>query len=276
MNAFAGVLDRFVRAVAAGDGFSAARCLSPSFGIHEGRTASGWIAHELREFGKRSRAFGLDEGLSVELLGHRCRDLRAFVVLDRYGRLVYQDAVRMAGDGLIAGSGRESEIVTKLSFSRSGVRRGMAVRTPRGLIDSIIPINLIVDEFELRSGAGFAEDGFQIANFTVRDDHLESRAAKFSLRAGRSRETVEVWLRGIDDPFFVGSLDPQFEGGAVYLASKGMRYWSLSVLLADGRSLVVDHPDRQEYRFDAPVIRAVLTDALDNDWCAEPDLPDAG
>lgn len=259
----------FLSAVARSDRATALRMLSLDFGVHEGRSSVEWVDHEIREYARRRRSFGLEFDPIVEAVACTGHELR-FVVRRADGGFGYQDAICFDSDDALRGNNRLFEVVTKLSFSpQRPVCRALAVRSPRARIQSVVPIDLVADSVELRRPPTEDEDGFAVVQIALRDDDLLERVARFRIRdeAGVG-QSFDVLMRGASGPDFVADLHPQIAGQNVAIPESPLPWWSLTVALADGRTETVVHPQPGNHEFQALVVWASATDALDNDWMA--------
>lgn len=256
-----------VAALSSGDRTAARSLVSSDFGIQDGRGVDGWIEREIAEYANRGHAFGLaGDPVLVPCPGRG--GLVNFAVITGEGRLMFEDSMRLGPDGLPAGAGRPFEVVTKLLMTR-GVppRRAIAVRSPRAPVTSVLPTGLVIDELTLNPGLNHDADGFHCAEFDLRDDDLLGREAQLRVSdASGAIARMPVYLRGRDNPFFRDDLYAQIIGHTVEVASAGTTLWSLSVVLADGSRLSIEHPREGSHVFPQAVRVAVVTDALDNDW----------
>jgi hypothetical protein len=250
------------------DGNVPMECLSTDFGIQEGRSLQEWLAHEGREFEMRRQGFGIDaETLSIRVDHHRQPGRITFSVMGAQGQVAYQDTWSFDDAGRMIGNGSRFETVAKLHFDASGSPlRALAVRSAKGSIVSVVPIGVAASEAVLNQGMRADEDGFATFTMAVENDDLRGFGAKFRIADDAGvRSTEAVWMRGVDEAGFTHGLFPRIDGRSVIVPGQGPS-WSLSVVLSDGSTQCVDHPQPGIYEFDAAVGIAILTDALDNDW----------
>jgi hypothetical protein len=266
------VIERFLAAVIAGDTAAALRFCSPEFGVHDGLAAAGWIRWEEGEYARRGGAFGIGPAPGLVIVPGLPGAFN-FAVLSDDGAFVSEDSLFVGDDGMIRGNGRLFEVVSKLAFTR-GRRpaRGLAIRGHGIRLDLVRPADVVATGLTLRRSATFDSDFFHTCAMSLPGDDLKGRQQAFrfagSGAAGHVRQVFDVWLRGLDDPFFVGDLYPGLDGKLVTLPSGMRRYWSLMAAPADRAAPVtVAHPEGGSvHAFPWPVAVAVLTDALDNDW----------
>jgi hypothetical protein len=269
-----GVLERLVGAFLAGDREAAASCLSPDFGLHDGLSADAYLDRECRDFGIYSRHWDFSSGFRVvPLMECPAGGGLRFAVLDSAARLVYEDCLPSGPDGLVVGSGRPFEAVTKLCLDRSGLRRGVALRLPDSRRPSWATVYWAGAEDQRLSDRDHNEDGFFHFSFRSVPDDGAGRPAGIWVAPGLGpRLKSRVYFRGTDHPFFALGLRPVVRGDTVVLDTTRTVWLHLSVRLQSGETRDVLFP-AAETRFPHPVVSATATDALDNDWTAEGAVP---
>jgi len=266
----ANVLTDYVAALIAGDGAKAARALSPDFVRHQGRNAQTHIQHELREFGHRAPLYGLDKGFEVSVTSHGEREI-AFYVTDHKGRLVYEDWTIMGDDGLILGDGGIWEVINKMRFRKNGFVRAFCIRMNPTIPKMVMVHDAIMSDHLIQPGIyepSFAVCEFTLTNLDGTPDTPLGRWVDLSIYGGQpnSRERRHYFMRGTDHPHFHDHLFPVISGQRILMPDYDGHPWCLSLRLANGENIVIDHPDNPVYDFPVPVVFAVLTDAIDHDW----------
>lgn len=267
------LLHDYVAALIALDGDRAARCLSPAFTRHQGRDRQAHIQHELREFGHRAPYYGLDKGFDVEIIASE-NNCVTFFVTDYRGRLVYEDWAVFGDDDLLVGDGGIWEVINKMRFRQHddpAFVRAFCIRMNPVLPKAIMVHDAVMSDHLILPGV--YEPSFAVCEFTLtnRDgtpDNTCGRWVDLSIYGGvaNSRERRRYYMRGTDHPHFVSDLFPVLSGQTVLMPDYDGHPWCLSLRLADGRNIVIDHPDERRYDFDQDVVFAVLTDAIDHDW----------
>jgi hypothetical protein len=267
------VVERFLFAIVAGDTASAVSLCSSDFGVHDGRRMIDWIKLKESEYAIRASSFGV--GSDVRLV--RVRGLPgsvSFAVMAEDGTFLYEDSIVVGNDGLIVGNGRRFEVVTKLLFEqgRKTARRGVEIRATGVSIELVQPVGFVPISSSFSRSMTFGSDSFHSYVMEVNSDDVSCRVMDFHFVGSGPNGVFEVdfpvWMRGVDDPFFVGGLFPEIDGFFVTLPQGMRRYWSLSVS-PDRPSLpfVVERPEGGSVvECPWPVDTAVITDPLDNEW----------
>jgi len=200
-----------------------------------------------------------------------------YKVFTRKGRrLVSDENVIFAEDGkiLFTGNCMDVEIVEKLKMANNDVMAGFAIRSR--VDDKIKAIKLnrsrIITENDMHHGATFDEDGFYNISFSPVELGIYSDdgfTVPISIFMENSIIKSEIMIRGIGDPLFVNNGYPVIEKNSVklpnHLYDKHVP-WSLTVFLVDGTSEQFLLPENKIYIFSQNVSKAIITDALDNDW----------
>ena len=269
----AALLTDYVAALIAGDGVRAARALSPAFTRHQGRNAAAHIAHELREFGHRAPYYGLDKGFSVNIVAEQAGAI-TFYVTDYRGRLVYEDWAVIGPDGLLIGDNGLWEVINKVRFRQGqdpAFVRAFCIRMNPCLPKTVLVHNAVMTHHLILPGVfepTFAICEFALTNRDGSPDDGKGRWLDISIYGAtpNSRERRTYFVRGTDHPHFHDNLFPVINGRRVTMPDYDGHPWCLSLRLADGQNIVIDHPDDQHYDFSDNVVFAVLTDAVDHDW----------
>lgn len=251
-------------------GIASDEFISLDFGVHEGRTRSDWILHELREFELRRQAFGLDSGAEVVIDRLFADGGVMFTVKNAAGTPVYQDMWQIDELGQVTGNEAAFEIVSKLHFDSSGpTRRAMAIRSPRGRITSVVPIGIDIEDFRVSDGIAADRDGFTTVSMLIQQDDLMSFEARFRIADNSGiRSTETVRMRGLDDFTPSDDLFAVIDGKKVTIKGEDT-VWELNVVLEDGTRSCVEHAAAGPHVFNQRVVTAVVTDPMDNDWLSE-------
>lgn len=258
-----------IEALFRGDAAAARNFIDPDFGIHDGHNAETWLVHEISEFAKRRPALNLEAVQVTDQASRTIPGAISFAVLCQDGRFVFEDSLKIGPTGLVRGLGRRFEIVTKMHY-RAGqpLRRGIAIRSPRGDIVKAVVLGVEHDDAQLHPGSSHDDDHFFTLDFSIPVDNHEGIHANLFVRDSAGVSAIEpIFLRGYDSPHH-GSVEfPGINGNMVSIFNVDhKRLWSLSVRLEDGSDETVEHPTGGKYRFDLPVQSAIVTDAMDNDW----------
>jgi hypothetical protein len=267
------LLTDYVAALIADDGPRAARALSPDFTRHQGRNAAAHIAHERKEFRHRAPYYGLDKGFSVNIIAEDQGSI-TFYVTDYRGRLVYEDWAVVGADGLLIGDNGLWEVINKLRFRQGGdpaFVRAFCIRMNPTVPKTLLVHNAIMTQSLILKGVfepTFAVCEFSLLNRDGSPDDGKARWLDISIFGATpySRERRRYFVRGNDHPHFHDHLFPVLAGKRVSMPDYDGHPWCLSLRLADGQNIVIDHPDEAHYDFASPVVFAVLTDAVDHDW----------
>jgi hypothetical protein len=266
----------FLKAVIEADREKAERCLSPEFGLCDGLLASDYITHEVAAFAnllldhERELAFeteALDEGtVAVTVLGP--------------DGLVFASRMHIDQRGLVTGNQHQAEFVPKFRFSNRGtVHRSAAVCSHRAGVSSAFITSLDpksapyagYTDFDFRGSqisGDFASLRFELLDEDLLEKHVNLR---ISLSNGdRLRERVRFPGRNDFEKWQERSLFTMVEGNSVEIWDAKSRLWQVDVKLEDHTEYTFFRPDRNfARRFDAPVRKVIVTDALDNEWETE-------
>jgi len=288
--------ERYLRALARGDRSAADACLSSSFLLHEGRGRNEHLDHELGEFARLGELYGAGSGMRVLDRGRaRADGCFGFLAVAQDGSLIYEDALPIAEDGLFGGDGSAFETVTKLhlkismesmesmdsmysmhsmddvgrEFGRElaavEIRRGLAVRRGARPADAALVRSPRCSDQAFLSVS--PDPDYSSLIFALDEDDGRTIDAEILLYSTPSklREAKRLTLRGIDHPFFEAAAFPLVRGRAVEVPKTRSRPWSLDVAWEGGGRQIL-HPDAGTFEFEGVVTRAILTDAVDNDW----------
>lgn len=248
----------YFKALLAGDKGRALSFLSSKFGVSSGLACDDHIRYELQQFEERGHL--LRGGIEI-------RRLRFNGLVDVYGvfsegRFVYEDEFWFDENDLLMGNGRPCDIVSKIHRYHDGrTTRAVAIRYPD--IKHLRCLDPAVREQRFIPKAN--ADAAQLF-LSLGDDDGRSRIMDFRVLKEGFAGPLAAEMRGKDHPLFVDDMFPLIRGCEVEVAPERMSIWSLMVWFADGRTQVINAPQKKHYRFPDPVVQAVLTDALDNDW----------
>lgn len=267
-------VERFISSLLASDRAMAASCLSGNFGLHDGVDSESYLDREIREFQDRRHWF---QGDRFQVLVTETQTVQGeysrlrFSCLDHEGRFIYEDTLFFDLMAQIRGNQRLVECVTKVFFpAGQDPCRQVAIRAPGGIIRHA-RIPGVVAEIDLNDGANMEEDSFQVLTIRIHGDDLKERHApvRFLLEDNDTNECTHaqeiLLLRGIDHPQFQ-NMTPRIEGDTVHMPVGKMRVWSLTCFDQDGTATTYEYPDLSCIKHGRKITRAVLTDALDNDW----------
>lgn len=281
--------ERYLRALARGDRAAADACLSPAFLLHEGRGRNEHLDHELGEFARLGELYGAGIGMRVSDRGRmRADGCFGFLAVAQDGALIYEDALPVWEDGLFGGDGSAFETVTKLhlTFRTLGFRAPDGFRPPAGggigSADVEIRRGLAVRRGTRPADAAFVraprcsdqaflavspDPDYSSLIFALDGDDGKTIDAEILLYSTPSklREAKRLTLRGTDHPFFEENAFPVVRGRTVDVPKTRSRPWSLDVAWEGGGRQIL-HPDAGSFEFEGTVTRAILTDAVDNDW----------
>lgn len=253
------VVEGFIRALAAQDASAAASFLSPDFGMQGGADRAGHLAWELEQFSERRRL--LERGFTVRPIRVSAA-AHIYGIFDHRDWFLVEDEFFFGADGLLVGNQRHFDVVTKLFFVRGGpVRRAVAVPRPQAIHARMLARGVVAENV----GRSPAEDCLTL-KFQLQGDDLSHRLLPIRVISKSVAATHEVEFRGIGSAYFVPEMFARIEGRRVLVPADRMNIWCCTVMLADGRSEVISHPDRLEYEFDEQVLQTTITDALDHDW----------
>lgn len=265
MNSRTVIID-WISALISGDEAAARRLLSGSFGIHDGMPAEAYLAHEVSEFRRRIRDFDIPERPQVEIAKEGDQSFRIFV-LNRAGYLAYEDVLHLDGHR-ITGNGRPLEVVSKLAFTENERPiRAMAIRTHGSDLRNVTPLFYIEQATFMRSDT-FDKDGFHHLSFDEGEERPVGSFRRFRALTTGGGFTFSAFMRGLDHPFFRDGRMPIIDGRTVSIDLSSGPVWSLTAHLDDGMIAVIECPQTERLEFRRQVVRATLTDAVDNDWTA--------
>lgn len=252
------VVREFIEALRCGDRAAAKACLSPDFGISSSERADDFLTWELSQF--HPRRYLLERGYSVEF--DRIVEPSTFYsILDSRGWLLYEDEFFFDDQDRIIGNQRMFDVVTKLHFVAGDVFRGICL--PRFFVRHARILNQnLLWSFVKDSSA----EGSTIIKYAVSGDDFVSRNIDLRIIGESFAQTVHVSARGMDSKHFVDNMFCGIDGFRVMVPVDRMNIWCISVMLEGGEWVVVEHPSKSVYEFDAKVQKVVLTDALDHDW----------
>ncbi|MEO0368845.1 MAG: hypothetical protein AAF197_08680 [Pseudomonadota bacterium] len=270
------VLDRYINALYAGDKKRAGAFLAEDFGCHAGRNPEEHIAHELWEYATREDHFGLADGFQVKIdlfqtvthgtdKAYRC----VFSIVNANAQLVYRDVLLLDSAGFIIGDQAPFEVIGKLRFEDDVVWRVMVGHQVQQPPAKINPVGLPHDNAELL--VVDQPSGMHVLEYRYcgRDDDLASQCQRFKLYPlGAAPSTLEVYMPGRDHWAFEPNRFPEIsqDGKTVTLPQSEQFAWHLQVQAEAGDLHEIEMPKDNVYQFEAPIMRAILTDALDHDW----------
>jgi len=242
--------------------------LSPGFGIHGGRDREAHIEHELWEYATREGHFGLMRGYEVLADAVESNSL-IFSIRNADGWLVYRDVLCFDEAGLITGDQAPAEAIGKLRLYPGGsFQRVLVLHNLEREVQQVrLSGGLLALDGELLSVP--QEEGGLTAEWRFRlegDDGL-NRFASFRLySAGAPPVAMSALLPGRDHWAFRDDLFARIEDKAVTLPQGDFFLWHVQVQTVDGGVHDIELPKMTELRFEQPVARVVVTDALDHDW----------
>ena len=253
------VVEGFIRALAAQDAATAESFLSPAFGMQGGTDRAGHLQWELGQFAERLQL--LAQGFAVRPI-RVSGGAHVYGIFDHRGWFLVEDEFFFGADGLLVGNQRHFDVVTKLYFVRGQLaRRAVAVPRPQAIHARMLARGVVEEQV----GRSPAEECLTL-KFQLEGDDLAHRLLPIRVISKSTAATHEVEFRGIGSDYFVPEMFARIVGRRVMVPADRMNIWSVTVMLADGRSEVISHPDRLEYEFGEKVLQTTVTDALDHDW----------
>lgn len=258
-------LKSFVEALLVEDGYKAARCLSPAFTVHDGLVPEDFIKHEIEEFRQRLRR---DERKpDILVTGNSQSRYEVSVVANG---LVYAADFEVDDEGLICSNGNVVECVPKLRHYQDGVDRAAAIRSHDFAVQMITPRFPVLDcHITLAPRSGL----FSYLHFSSEVDPQKSFNGSLRIMmqvAGSTNVITE--FPGLDkfSDWQEKEFFPIIMGNVVQIPVGKSRPWNASVWFEDGGCASIERPEPGfEWQQDKPVIKAMVTDALDNDWVVE-------
>lgn len=258
-------LKTFVEALMAERAGEAARCLSPSFTRHDGLTKQAFIEHEIEEFRQRLLLDERSPVIQVSPLSVTRYEIRVVAK-----GLIYATDFEVDSEGFICSNGNVVECVPKLRRHQGKIDRAAAVRSRDFLIQTITPRFPVADcHLTVASEKGL----FSYLHFSNEIDPAQSFTGSLRvMMKNASSANVRIDFPGFDrfadwqeKEFF-----PIIEDNRVKLPLGKSRLWSASAWLDDGSYVSIDRPEPGlEWNLNRSVAKAMVTDALDNDWVAE-------
>ena len=258
-------LTAFVKALLMKSESDATRCLSPTFTINDGLEAAAFITHEIEEFRQRLQ---MDER-HPDILVNQHSEYGYEVSVIANG-LVYGADFEVDGEGLICSNGNVVECVPKLRHHQSGIGRAAAIRSHDFLVQTITPKFPVLDcHLTVATKPGL----FSYLHFSNDIDPRTSftGALRVMLKVAGSTNLIAVFP-GVEkfqdwqeEEFF-----PVISGDVVRIPKGKSRPWNATVWFEDGGRASIDRPEPGlEWKQHRAVAKAMVTDALDNDWVVE-------
>ncbi len=260
----------FLKSLVAGKADQARLYLSEEFGIHDGLGAEAYVTHEIGAFKELLLDQERDAVIEVDRL-----DKTVAVTLVGPEGLIYAARMSVDDQGLVKGNQYQIEYVPKFHIESSGeVSRGLALRSP--LVGVRSAALLSIEPKPIRSGHGSFEfrgskaaGEFASLRFKLDADDLFAKdvTMRIALEDGqRFTETVRFPDSG-DFGEWQEQLFVAIKGNRVEILDAKSRPWQVDVELKDYTNYTYFRPEKDfAKKFDAPVKRVVVTDALDNEW----------
>jgi hypothetical protein len=260
------ILNQFILAACQKDVSGMKLACSPEFVRHEGKGLDDFCAYEIEAYHERYNRIGIfDFSITVEpIVGEEPVCLASF--FDQDGIFVFDMQYWITESG-ITGDNSNFEVVSKLLFeSPLRIRRNIAVRDDAGgQLGSVIPRGRNIQSFEFMPKK-HADDGFYNCVYDIINDDYFKCQQRITIAKPGCVETKNITMRGMDHPYFFHSQWPILNRNELIMPD-GPYPWCLAVTLADGTQQLFKNPlANHTMRFDKPVVTAILTDRLDNDW----------
>lgn len=258
-------LKAFVEALIAEHRDEATRCLSPLFTLHDGLTKQAFIEHEIKEFRRRLLPDECEPVIKVSPLSET--EYEIHVVAQG---LIYATSFEVDGQGLICSNDNVVECVPKLRHHQNKIARAAALRSPNFPVQMITP-KFPVTDYHLTVTP---EKGlFSYLHFSTEIEPAQSFIGSLRvMMKDAGSANIKVNFPGLDrvtdwqeKEFF-----PIIEGNRVKLAVGKSRPWSANAWLEDGSCVSIERPEAGlDWDLGRTVAKAMVTDALDNDWIME-------
>jgi hypothetical protein len=243
----------------------AADCLSPSFTIHDGLTRDAFLNHEIEEFRQRLLHNEREPEIQVTpISGNR------FEVCVVANGLVYGSDFNVDDEGLITSNGNIVECVPKVRRHKGLIERAVAIRSHDFLIQTITPKFPVLEcHVTMAPEAGL----FSYFHFLNGIDPAQSfiGSLRVMMKNAKSANVViefpglERFTEWQEKEFF-----PIIQANTVKVPIGKSRPWNVSAWLDDSSCVSIDRPEPGlEWALKRPVKKAMVTDALDNDWVVE-------
>jgi hypothetical protein len=258
-------LTTFIEALMTRRADAAACCLSSSFTVHDGLAKEAFIAHEIDEFRQRLLLDERSPTIQASALSETRYEIRVVA-----GGLVYATDFEVDDKGLICSNDNPLECVPKLRRHKGRIDRAAAVRGQNFLIQTITP-RFPVSECHVTTAP---QSGlFSYLQFSNEIDPAKSFTGSLRVMM-RNAGSVNM---SVDFPGLEKFADwqekefyPIIDGSTVKIPMGKSRPWNASAWLDDGSYVSIDRPEPGlDWALNRPVKKAMITDALDNDWVVE-------
>lgn len=280
---------RLRRALVAGDAAAVARCMVPeeTFGLHQGRTRSGYVAYEVSEFVAKAARFGLKaEGYTAVVPWTHGRTV-SFMFVNDDGWMLFENAfqVQTTPEGpLLAGNGCAASWQSKLRRVRimdgdhvvSETRgRAINVKPVDGAVTGLVLLDpRVINARQTRFnhaalyGGSFVTCQFDYEHDDEKTGWTRARVVGSDLDGRRTFRTLEGDLRGEDHPFFIQDQFPRVErhAGQSWLVFSANSKPAEVMAHGDGFRQQWKYPDETAVRLDGIPAEVVVSDHIGHDW----------
>lgn len=261
-------LKRYINALIKQDKEKVKDSLSQDFGIHQNKNKTEHIKHEMQEFLKRSKIFELKENHFHLELNHIFNNHYKMFLLDKNHKFVYEDIFHFDEENKIIGNQTHWEIIPKLKFISNNIKRGLAIRNNE---EKPYLITLHFDKPKvLKILQSDSDPEYSNVEIEFNDENGLSRSLEATIFGGEiKKETLKLDFNGIDHPYFKENLYPKIIKNKIEIPQYTYKFWELCVIFKDNTRINIENPTKKEYQFEKEISKAILTDALDNDWETE-------
>lgn len=292
MNADSALVDlgaRLRRALVAGDAEAVARCMvsEAAFGLHQGRTRTGYVTYEVDEFMAKAARFGLNaEGYTAVVPWTHGRTV-SFMFVNDDGWMLFENAfqVHHTDQGpLLAGNGCAASWQSKLRRTRI-IDGDQVVQEHRGRAINVKPVGGTVDglvvldprvvnarqtrfDHEALYGGSFVTCQFDYEDDDEKTGWTRARVVGTDPGGRRTFRTLEGDLRGEDHPFFVQDQFPRVErpAGQIWLVFSPNSKPAEVMAHGPGFRQQWKYPDDAAVRLDGVPQEVVVSDHIGHDW----------
>ena len=249
---------------------------SDKIGVHNGYYIDDFIIAEVNEFNKYSKFYDLKHNNFSIIKTFNKSGFQSFLVLNDNGHLVFDHGVSIV-DGKIIGDGSFYQKVTKNKYRRNtagdcfSVHRSVAVWCPYSPQSPRFMLVKNGSDFKVQQGnlnftASTKTDGFYSYEFNVVNDDMKSKLVDFRIIDPHYSENTTVYFHGDEHPYFFSNMFPVIDNKKLLINKVESLIWSVAVFFDNGTSQHIEFPRIEEFTFDHHIVKAIVTDALDNDW----------
>lgn len=251
-------------------------CFSNDSKVHNGYYIDDFIMAEMNEFNQYSRYYDLQHNNFEVIPTFQSSNEAYYSVLNHHGKLVFDHGVNVINDKIVS-DGSFYQKVTKNKYKlncsdgHKSFYRSVAIWCP---YSSESPQFVIVKPSDtkgvyqgnLRKSASTEKDGFYSFEFFVSDDDKLSHTFGFRFIDKKYSESSNLYFSGENHPYFFDDMYPELVGSKLKLNHVDTLIWSVAVYLENGKYYHIEFPRVEEIEFEANIVKAIVTDALDNDW----------